>query len=472
MENFTKQQRLENITIESFANEGKSLTRIGGKVIFVEGAVPGDVGDVIVYRNKRDFAEARLDKLITPSTFRVPPACSHFGVCGGCQWQHMEYKQQLYYKQQSVAETLKRLGKVEAEEVIPIAGATQIYNYRNKLEFTFSNKAWVPREELGNEAMRNQPALGFHIPGLFDKVLDVKKCHLQSEPSNYIRLAVRDYAIANQLEFFDLRQQTGFLRNLIIRSTSVGELMVVLSVAQPRQVIIDGIMNMLKKTFPEITSLNYTVNTKRNDTLYDQDIICFSGKDHIVEELEGLKFRISPKSFFQTNSQQALNLYTIARQFAGLKSTDLVYDLYTGTGSIALFVSKYCKKVVGIESVPDAISDARKNADMNQISNCEFFVGDMKDALSPDFVKINGMPDVVITDPPRVGMHEEVVNNLLTMQSGKIVYVSCNPATQARDLQLLSEKYRIVKSQAVDMFPHTSHLENVVLLTLKDKSSL
>lgn len=467
MKKMMQEKTIEDVTIESFANEGKSLTRIDGKVVFVEGAVPGDVADITIFRIKRDFSEARMLQLKKPSSKRVEAPCKHFGVCGGCKWQHMNYQDQLAYKQQSVLETLRRLGKVEPQEILPIAGAQKIYQYRNKLEFTFSNKAWVPREELKNESSRNQPALGFHIPGLFDKVLDIKRCHLQVEPTDQIRLAVREFAIKNDWSFFDLREQTGFVRNLLIRISTTGELMVILSVAQNNMVFIESIMQMLKKTFPEITSLNYVVNSKRNDTLYDQNIICYSGKDHIMEELGGLKFRISPKSFFQTNTYQANQLYSIVKNMAALTGNELVYDLYTGTGSIALYVSDQCKKVVGIESVPDAVSDAEKNAALNSITNCSFVVGDMKDAFSEKFIETHGKPDVIITDPPRVGMHEDVVNSLLKAEAPKIVYVSCNPATQARDLQLLSEKYLIVKSQAVDMFPHTAHLENVVLLQLK-----
>lgn len=458
-----KGQILENILVTDFANEGKSMARIDSKVIFVRGAVPGDVVDILITKNKKDWAEGVLQYLHRPSEWREQPFCEHFGICGGCKWQHLNYQKQLEFKEQSVIENLKRIGKIEIKEILPIAGAEEIKFYRNKLEYTFSNKAWLTKEELGQgDLIKN--ALGFHIPRHFDKVLDIKNCYLQPEPSNSIRLAVKDFAEKNQYSFFDLREKKGLLRNLTIRTTTTGQVMALLSFGESDQIKIQTLLNFILEKFPQITSLCYVINTKGNDTIYDLDIIAFHGPDYIEEKLNGLLFRIHAKSFFQTNSRQVEKLYRIASDFAALNKNEIVYDLYTGTGSIALYVSRFCKQVTGIEQIEEAVRDARLNAVINEIENVRFHSGDMKDVFTEDFIVQNGKPDVVITDPPRNGMHEAVVRLLLKLNTPRIVYISCNSATQARDLNLLSENYTVEKSQAVDMFPYTHHVENVVLL--------
>ncbi len=463
-----KKPLYEGVTIESIGAEGKALARVGDMVVFTKYAIPGDVVDLQVTKKRKKYQEAFITNFHEYSADRVEPFCEHFGVCGGCKWQLLPYPKQLYYKQDQVENQLKRIGKIELPEIMPILASENETFYRNKLEFTFSNKRWLTFEEVENDTeIKDSNALGFHIPGLFDKIVTINKCWLQPEPSNKIRNFIYKYALDNNLEFFDIREQVGFLRNLIIRTSSTGELMVILSFykeSKPERV---GLLEAVKNKFPEITSLLYVINTKGNDTITDQKIELFAGKEYILEEMEGLKFKIGPKSFYQTNSEQAYNLYKVARDFAGLTGSEIVYDLYTGTGTIANFVAKNSKKVVGIEYVPEAIEDAKENSKLNNIINTSFYAGDMKLVLDKNFVQQNGQPDVIITDPPRAGMHTDVIETILKISPVKIVYVSCNPATQARDLALLDEAYKVVRVQPVDMFPHTHHVENVVLLTKK-----
>ncbi len=459
----------EEVEIIDVAAEGKAMAKIDDKVLFVQHAVPGDIVDVQVNKKRKNFYEGYVTQYHKLSDIRVEPFCSHFGKCGGCKWQPLPYTEQLKYKQREVENNLKRIGKVELPEIMPIIASKKDQFYRNKLEFTFSNKRWLEEDEMQlEENSIERYGLGFHIPRMFDKVIDVEKCYLQEEPSNSIRLAIKDYALNNGLTFFDIRNHEGFLRTLIIRTTSTGEVMVIVSLYHEDVEKREGLLNHLKEQFPEITSLLYVINSKANDTIGDQDIICFSGREFIEEEMEGLKFRIGPKSFYQTNSEQAYELYKVARNFAGLSGNEVVYDLYTGTGTIANFVASKAKKVVGIEYVPEAIEDAKINAENNSITNTSFYAGDMKDILNQEFIQENGQPDVIIVDPPRAGMHEDVVRTLLKTSAPKIVYVSCNSATQARDLNILDEKYSVLKIQPVDMFPHTHHVENVVLLKLKE----
>ncbi|MEP1984276.1 MAG: 23S rRNA (uracil(1939)-C(5))-methyltransferase RlmD, partial [Maribacter dokdonensis] len=402
------------------------------------------------------------------SNKRVDPVCQHFNVCGGCKWQDMGYEHQLFYKQKEVENNLKRIGHLDLPELTPILGSEQQYFYRNKMEFSFSDSRWLTLDEIqSDQQIDNKNALGFHIPGMWDKILDIKKCHLQKDPSNAIRLETKRFAIENGLTFFNPKNQYGMLRTLMLRTSSIGEIMVLVQFFENDKEKRELLLNHLSKTFPEITSLLYVINPKQNDTIYDQEIICFSGRDHIFEEMEGLKFKINAKSFYQTNSEQAYELYKITRNFADLKGDELVYDLYTGTGTIAQFVSKKAKKVIGIESVPEAILDAKANAERNRIENVDFFVGDMKNVFNEQFIAQNGVPDVIITDPPRDGMHKDVVQQILNIAPKKVVYVSCNSATQARDLELMKEMYTITKVQPVDMFPQTHHVENVVLLEKK-----
>lgn len=455
---------IPNLEITDISSEGKAVGRHDGLVVFVEGAVPGDVADVLVYRKKRNFAEARLSRLHQPSERRISPVCQHFGLCGGCKWQHMNYESQLQFKQQSVREAFMRIGKLDFPEPLPIQGCQEIYRYRNKLEFSFSNNRWLSREELESGATLNRNALGFHLPGMFDKILDINQCHLQPEPANAIRNGIRNYALENGLSFFDIRQQRGFLRTLMIRNSSRGEWMVILTVFEWLEKELFGLLEYLKRQFPQISSLQYAHNPKGNDTLAGLALNVYHGKDHIVEEMEGLKFKVSPRSFYQTNSQQAYHLYCITRDFAGIQPHETVYDLYTGTGTIANFVATQAKKVIGIEYVEDAVVDARENSKLNGLHNTSFFAGDMKKVLNSDFFMQHGKPDVIICDPPRAGMEEEVVKAILAAEPDRIVYVSCNPATQARDLALMKEQYNIVKTQAVDMFPQTAHVENLCLL--------
>lgn len=468
---------LEQVTITDVAAEGKALARVNDMVIFVPYVVPGDVVDLQVKRKKHSYAEAVAVKFHEYSPLRSEPFCKHFGVCGGCKWQCLKYEEQLRYKQKQVTDNLTRIGKVELPEISPILGSEFTENYRNKLEFTFSNKRWLTQEEVERDFQYDQMnAVGFHIPGAFDKVLAIDKCYLMDDICNRIRNGVRDYAYEHGYTFFNLRTQEGLLRNMMIRiaededDRSIKGLMVVMQfkvVDSTEEMQMMQLLKYMSDTWPEITSLIYVVNNKCNDTIGDLPIHVFKGDDHIIEEMEGLKFKVGPKSFYQTNSRQAYNLYKVAREFAGLTGDELVYDLYTGTGTIANFVSRKARQVIGIEYVPEAIEDAKVNSAINGIDNTLFFAGDMKDILNQEFINEYGRPDVIITDPPRAGMHNDVIDTILFAEPKRIVYVSCNPATQARDLSLLDVKYRVVRVQPVDMFPHTHHVENVVLLELK-----
>lgn len=456
--------------MERYAAEGKSIAHLeDGKTIFVEGAVPGDIAEVLVLKNKKSYAEGKAMRVEVPSPDRVTPFCQHFGVCGGCKWQMLPYDKQLEYKQIQVADQLSRIGHVALPPIEPIAGSAAQRYYRNKLEFTFSELSYLTREEIeaaGDGEIKRKPALGFHAPGMFDKVVDIQTCHLQSEPTNKIKNLLRRIALEHNLPFYDHRQQEGWLRNVVIRVATTGEVMVNLIVKYDREEL-KMMLDALLQEVPEITSLHYTINPKMNDTIYDQVVHTYKGKGYIEEYLEDFRFKISPKSFFQTNTRQAERLYQITRDFAGLTGNEVVYDLYCGTGSIGIFLSKGAKKIVGIEAVPDAIEDAKLNADWNGLKHCQFYAGDVSDIATDAFFEAHGRPDVVITDPPRAGMHEKLIRQLLRMRAPRVVYVSCNPATQARDLQLLDEAYKVIRLQPVDMFPHTHHIENVALLELR-----
>lgn len=457
---------VENVEITGVAAEGKSIARVDDMVVFIPYGAPGDVVNIKLDKKKRSYAEAHIVDMVKPSPDRVTPACEHFGVCGGCKWQHIPYESQLRYKRDQVVDALTRIAKVEIPEVNPTLGSKETFCYRNKLEYTFSCKCWITFEDLrSGREIADRNALGFHIPGAFDKVLDIKKCWLQDDLSNRIRLFVRQYALAKGYEFYDIKAQQGLMRTLMVRIASTGEVMLIVVFARPEQEKIDDLMGAIAAEFPEITSLLYVVNQKVNDTIADQEVITYCGRDYINEEMEGLQFRIGPKSFYQTNSLQAYELYKVARRMACLKPDDLVYDLYTGTGTIANFVARQVKKVVGIEYVPEAIADAKLNSEVNGIDNTIFFAGDMKDVLTDGFIEEHGRPDVMIIDPPRAGMHEDVVNVILNARPERIVYVSCNPATQARDIALMDSLYRVEEVQPVDMFPHTHHVENVVRMT-------
>ena len=457
---------VENVEITGVAAEGKSIARVDDMVVFIPYGAPGDVVNIKLDKKKRSYAEAHIVDMVKPSPDRVTPACEHFGVCGGCKWQHIPYESQLRYKRDQVVDALTRIAKVEIPEVNPTLGSKETFCYRNKLEYTFSCKCWITFEDLrSGREIADRNALGFHIPGAFDKVLDIKKCWLQDDLSNRIRLFVRQYALAKGYEFYDIKAQQGLMRTLMVRIASTGEVMLIVVFARPEQENIDDLMGAIAAEFPEITSLLYVVNQKVNDTIADQEVFTYRGRDYINEEMEGLQFRIGPKSFYQTNSHQAYELYKVARRMACLKPDDLVYDLYTGTGTIANFVARQVKKVVGIEYVPEAIADAKLNSEVNGIDNTIFFAGDMKDVLTDGFIEEHGRPDVIIIDPPRAGMHEDVVNVILNARPERIVYVSCNPATQARDLALMDSLYRVEEVQPVDMFPHTHHVENVVRMT-------
>ena len=439
-----------------------------GKVIFIPNVVPGDVVDVQTFKKRKAYYEGKAVKFHKLSEHRIEPICEHFGVCGGCKWQNMNYGQQLFYKENEVKNHLQRIGKIALPEFEPILGSEKQFFYRNKMEFGFSNARWLTEKEIDSaETLENRNALGFHIPKMWDKILNITKCHLQDNPSNAIRNEIRDFANINNLSFFNPRAHEGFLRTLMIRTASTGEIMVLIQFFEEQKENRELILNFLSQRFPEITSLQYVINEKPNDTIYDQNIILYKGRNYILEEMEGLKFSINAKSFYQTNSDQALELYKITRDFAGLTGQELVYDLYTGTGTIAQFVSKNARKVIGVESVPEAIFDAKENAKRNNISNCEFFVGDMKVIFNESFIAQHGKPDVIITDPPRDGMHKDVIEQILKIQPKKIVYVSCNSATQARDLALMDEKYKVTRVRPVDMFPQTHHVENVVLLEFR-----
>ena len=449
--------------------KGKAIAKApDGKVVFIDNAVPGDVADIQTYKKRKAYYQGKVSNYISYSDKRTEPVCQHFGTCGGCKWQNMDYKYQLFYKQQEVENNLKRIGKIELPETTPIAGSKEIYFYRNKMEFSFSDSKWLTLDEIKSGVeIEDKNALGFHIPGMWDKILNIEKCHLQADPSNAIRNEVRDFASKNNIPFFNARNQEGLLRTLMIRTSSTGEIMVLVQFFYEDKENRELLLNFMAERFPEITSLQYVVNEKGNDTIYDQEVICFKGRDHIFEEMEGLKFKINAKSFYQTNSEQAYELYKITREFADLDENDLVYDLYTGTGTIAQFVAKKAKKVIGVEAVPEAIEDAKKNAQLNEIDNVEFYVGDMKKVFTQDFIDTHGQPDVIITDPPRDGMHKDVVAQIISILPKKIVYVSCNSATQARDLAMLDEHYKVTKVQPVDMFPQTHHVENVVRLELR-----
>lgn len=467
MSKANKPKFFENVQIIDIAEQGKGVGKADDFVLFVDKAVPGDIADVQVYRSKKNFGEGKITELKQASEYRTTAFCEHFGTCGGCKWQHMTYEAQLKFKQKSVVDALSRLAKINVDGIMPIVPSPADKYYRNKLEFTFSNKRWLYDGENKEDGTLNMNALGFHIPGRFDKILDVNHCYLQAEPSNSLRNEIRDFTIQQGYTYYDLRNHSGMLRNLIVRTSSTGEIMVIVVFAYAEKEEINKLMSHVDARFPEITSLLYIENQKKNDTIFDQDVIAFKGPEYIHEEMNGIKFRIGPKSFYQTNSIQALRLYEITRDFAGFKGDELVYDLYTGAGTIANFVAGLVREVVGVEYVPTAIEDAKVNSAINNITNTKFYAGDMKDVLVADFVAEHGKPDVIITDPPRAGMHPDVVARLMEIEAPKIVYVSCNAATQARDLLVLKEKYDTVKIQPVDMFPHTQHVENVVLLVLR-----
>ena len=459
---------LENITITDVAAEGKAIAKVDNLVVFVPYAVPGDVVDLQVRRKKHSYAEAEVVKLHTPSPLRTEPFCLHFGVCGGCKWQCLPYEEQLRFKQKQIVDNLTRIGKVELPEISPILGSIHTREYRNKLEFGFSNKKWLTKKQVeSGEKFDVMNGVGFHIPGAFDKILDIDHCYLMDDINNRLRNAIRSYALEHSLEFYDLRAQHGLLRNMMVRNSATGEVMLLMQFcwrSSEEEAQAMELLRYLHETYPEVTSLLYVNNLKCNDTIGDLDVKVFSGTDHIFETMEGLRFKVGPKSFYQTNTEQAYELYKVARSFAGLSGNELVYDLYTGTGTIANFVAKQARQVIGIEYVPEAIEDAKVNSQINNIDNTLFYAGDMKDILDRAFIERHGRPDVIITDPPRAGMHADVINTILFAAPKRIVYVSCNPATQARDLQALDAEYRVAAVQPVDMFPHTHHVENVVLL--------
>lgn len=456
---------LENVRITDIGAEGKALARVDNMVVFVPMLIPGDVVDIQVTRKHKKYLEGRVLRFREYSPDRIAPVCVHFGTCGGCKWQHLPYELQLFYKKKQVTDNLERIGKVRIPSVDEIAGSIEQYRYRNKLEFTFSDRRWLTPEEISSDnEFAKEDAIGFHIPGMFDKVLDIRECHLQPEPSNLIRNTVRDYAHKDRMTFFNMREQTGFLRNMVIRNTLSGQVMVIMVFYYEDKKRREGLLDHLESKFPEITSLFYIINSKRNDSLADQNPVLYKGEGHLIELMDGLQFRIGPKSFYQTNTRQASRLYRIARDFAGLQGSETVYDLYTGTGTIACFVARQAGKVIGIDYIDEAVQDAIYNATINGISNVRFLSGDIKSVLNEQFFADHGLPDVVITDPPRAGMDEKVVDSIISAAPEKIVYISCNPSTQARDIQILSRKYEMVRVQPVDMFPQTHHVENVVLL--------
>ncbi len=457
---------LENVLITDVAAEGKALAKVDDCVVFVPYVVPGDIVDLQVTKKKHNYMEARAVRFEKYVDKRCEAPCRHYGTCGGCKWQILPYEEQIKYKQKQVVDNLTRIGKIELPEISPIIGSAKIYGYRNKLEFTFSNKRWLSFEDMeAGHVPASMNGVGFHIPGLFDKVLDIEECLLQDDINNQLRNEIRRYAEEHGLTFFDLRSQVGFLRTMMVRTSSTGELMLIVVFHEEDKAKREALLQHLGDTFPQITSLLYVINPKANDTITDLEVHTFKGDDCIYEEMEGLRFKVGPKSFYQTNSEQAYELYKVARNFAGLTGEELVYDLYTGTGTIANFVARQSKRVIGIEYVPEAIEDAKVNAQLNQLDNTYFLAGDMKDILTQEFIEANGRPDVIITDPPRAGMHQDVIDTILFAEPQRIVYVSCNPATQARDLALLDAKYKVAAVQPVDMFPHTHHVENVVLLT-------
>ena len=469
----------ENVTIEAVAAEGKCVTHIDDMVVFVPFVVPGDVVDLQIRKKKHKYCEAEAVRIVSPSDLRVEPMCRHFGVCGGCKWQNLRYEEQLKAKQQQVYDQLSRIGKVQLPEFEPILGSVKISEYRNKLEFGCANRRWYTKEEIaqlppkveGEESNLCDSVVGFHITGSFDKIYPIERCHLMDNLHNQIRNEIRDYAVTHGITFFDIRQQTGLLRDLILRNSNTGEWMLIVQFHFEQEGDADlakGLLQHVADSFPQLTSVMYVDNQKCNDTFGDLDVVCFRGNDHIFETMEGLKFKVGPKSFYQTNTDQAYHLYSVARDFAGLTGNELVYDLYTGTGTIANFVAGRAKQVIGIEYVPEAIEDAKVNSRINAIDNTLFYAGDMKDILTDEFIATHGRPDVIITDPPRAGMHPDVVDVILNASPRRIVYVSCNPATQARDLALMDAKYQVAKVQPVDMFPHTPHVENVVMLVLRE----
>ena len=456
---------IENIKIIDTANKGRSFAKYNDISIFITGGVPGDVCDIIVFKKKKKFWEARIEKIHNYSKKRTDPQCEHFGVCGGCKWQNMNYTSQLHFKQNEVLNNLKRIGGVKLPKHLNIIGSKQQYFYRNKMEFTFSNKRWLTLKEIQSKMKINdREALGFHVPGMFDKVINIKTCHLQKEPSNTIRLAIKKFADKKKLTYFDIRNQTGLLRNLMIRTNAKNDLMVLVQFFENDSKNIRLVMDYLKKTFSEITSLLYIINEKANNTIYDQQVICHSGKDHITEEIDGLHFKIGAKSFFQTNSEQAKILYQKTKELANIKTSDIVYDLYTGTGTIAQYVAKDAKEVIGIDSVDEGIQAAKENAKRNKITNCSFYTGDMKEIFTDEFIQHNKKPNIIIADPPRDGMHKKVIKQILKIQPERIIYVSCNSATQSRDIALMKEQYSIIKIQPIDMFPQTHHVENILVL--------
>ena len=459
---------IENVEIVDVAAEGKSIAKIDDMVVFIPYGAPGDIVDIKLDKKKKSFAEAHIERMVRPSEIRIEPFCEHFGVCGGCKWQHLPYDFQLKFKRQQVVDALQRIAKVEIPEIPTTIGSDNTTCYRNKLEYTFSNKSWLTFEQMkSGEEFPDRNAVGFHIPGAFDKVLNINKCWLQDNISNEIRLFIRDYALSKGYTFYDLKNQQGLMRTIMVRIASTCEIMLIVVFGEDNPEAVNDVMEAIKEKFPQITSLLYVINLKVNDTIGDQEVITYSGKPYIEEEMEGLKFRIGPKSFYQTNSHQAYKLYSKTREFAHLTGNELVYDLYTGTGTIANFVARQCRKVVGVEYVPEAIDDARLKSQVNGIDNTLFYAGDMKDILTDSFVAEHGVPDVMIIDPPRAGMHEDVVKVILNAAPKRIVYVSCNPATQARDVALLDCKYKITDIQPVDMFPHTHHVENIIAMDLR-----
>ncbi|HUX96775.1 MAG TPA: 23S rRNA (uracil(1939)-C(5))-methyltransferase RlmD [Bacteroidales bacterium] len=461
---------LERVRITDIGAEGNAIARVDNMVVFVPMLIPGDVVDIRVVRKRKKYLEGRVVKFHEYSSDRINPRCIHFGTCGGCRWQHLPYQLQLKFKEKQVRDSLIRIGKADIPEMSQIRGSEEEYFYRNKLEYTFSNRRWLTDDEIKSGLpVEKEPALGFHIPGLFDKVLDIKECHLQPEPSNSIRNSLRKYALENGLSFFDLKEQKGFLRNIVIRNSLDGSVMVIMVFSHEDESSRIGLLDFLLNEYPQIISLQYIINTKKNSSLGDQLPVHYKGQGYLTEEIDGLKFRIGPKSFYQTNTRQGVTLYRITRDLAGLTGNEIVYDLYTGTGTIANYLAGSAKQVIGIEYVEEAVEDARINSQINNIGNTQFFSGDIKDVLSENFFLVNGRPDVIITDPPRAGMHEDVIKSILLAFPQRIVYVSCNPATQARDIQLMSDHYSVIKVQPVDMFPHTHHVENVVLLNRRLK---
>lgn len=462
-----KAQIVENLLITDIAAEGVAIGRHDNYVIFVAGVIPGDVVNVMLTRKRKNYSESKLLEIVEPSPDRIEPFCRYFGKCGGCKWQMLPYDKQLYYKQKQVSDQLARIGGVAGVPINNILGADNTTHYRNKLEYTFCDRRWFDSSDANvDKESRDAEGLGFHVQGMFDRVIDIDKCWLQREPSNEVRNELRNFTRRDGYDYYNCRSHEGMMRNLMVRTSTVGETMVVVVFAKHEMHLIEDVMNHIDEKFPDLTSLQYVVNEKFNDTIYDLEVVCWKGRDFIYEELDGLKFKINAKSFFQTNTEQTLKLYRKAVEYAEVGSDDVVYDLYTGTGTIANFVARHCRKVVGIESVPEAIVDARINSETNGITNTSFFVGDMKDVLTEKFIAENGRPDIVILDPPRAGVHENVINVIKKVAPRKIVYVSCNPATQARDISLLSDMYKVTAIQPVDMFPHTHHVENIVKLII------